>query len=67
MTILAQHFVLSQQQALDGTHQRAALTGQVIGSLTLEGGLKQIACADTDTEGDGLLLSLAVSVLIDSL
>ena len=67
MAVLAQHLILSQQQSLDGTHQRAALTGEVRGGLALEGGLEQVAGTDADTEGEGLLLGLACSVLVDGI
>ena len=65
--MLAQHFILGQQQSLDGTHQRATLTGEVAGCLALEGGLKQVAGSDADAEGDGLLLGLAAGILIDGI
>ena len=67
MTILAQHFILSQQQALDSTHQTSALTSQVAGSLALESGLKQVTGTDTNTESQRLILSLARSILIDGI
>ena len=64
--MLTQHVILSLKQTLDSTHQRATLTCKVAGSLTLEGCLEQVASTDTDTKGDGLLLSLARVVLINS-
>ena len=45
MAVFAQHFVLGEQQALDGTHQRTAFAGQVGGGFLQEGGLEQVACA----------------------
>ena len=67
MTILTEHLVLSEQQTLDSTHQRAALTGKVRGSFALECGLKQVTCTDTDTKGQCLLLGLPRSVLVNGI
>lgn len=50
---------------MDTTHQAATLTVEVRVDLLLEGGLVKVAGADGDTEGDGLLLSLASDVLVD--
>jgi hypothetical protein len=50
---------------VDTTHQAATLTVEVRVDLLLEGGLVEVAGADGDTEGDGLLLSLASDVLVD--
>ena len=64
-SVLAQGLILRLEQTLDGTHQRAALTGKVRGSLALERCLEHITCTDADTEGDGLLLGVARIVLIN--
>ena len=66
MSMLTKNIVLSLQQTFDSTHQSTTLTCQVRGSLTLEGCLEQIARADTDTHSQCLLLSLARSILINS-
>ena len=50
---------------MNTTHQATALTVQVGVDLLLEGGLVEVAGADGDTEGDGLLLGLAGDVLVD--
>ena len=65
MTVFTQNFVLSQQQALNGTHQRTALTGQVGSSFTDESCFEQIAGTDTDTQCKRSVQSLACSILID--
>ena len=67
MTILAQHFILCQQQSLYGTHQRSALTGEVGCSLTLESGFKQIARTDADAKSYGAVEGTARSILIDGI
>ena len=63
--MLAEHFVLGGQDALDGAHERAALTGQVGVDLTLEVGLEEVAGTDGDTEGQGALERTAGGVLVD--
>ena len=67
MSVLAQHFVLCQQQALDSTHQRTALAGQIGCSLTLECGLEQITWTDTDTECQYFIQCLTTGILINSI
>lgn len=65
MTALAQHLVLRQEHAVNSTHQATALAVQVTVDLLLKGGLVHVACADGNTERDGLLLGLAGHVLVD--
>lgn len=62
---LTENLVLSKEHAVDTTHQAATLTVKVRVDLLLKGGLVEVAGADGDTEGDGLLLSLASDVLVD--
>ena len=50
---------------MDTAHQATTLTVKVRVDLLLEGGLVEVAGADGDTEGDGLLLGLASDVLVD--
>ena len=59
MAILAEHFVLCAEQALDGTHQRAAFACQVGNRLTLESGFEEVARADADADGQGILEGMA--------
>lgn len=62
---LTEDLVLSEEHTVDTTHQAATLTVQVGVDLLLEGGLVEVAGTDGDTHGDGLLLGLAGSVLVD--
>ena len=64
MAMRTQHFVLGGQDALDGSHQGAALTGKVGVDLTLEVGLEEVAGADGDTEGQGAVECTAGGVLV---
>ena len=66
MAVLAENLILSGKEALDGTHQRAALAGEVGGSFTLEGGLEEIAGTDADAEGDGVVQGMSGDILVDS-
>ena len=50
VSVLAQDGVLGFEDALDGAHQGAPLTGQVGVDLALEVGLEQVAGADADAE-----------------
>jgi hypothetical protein len=50
---------------VDAAHKAATLAVQVRVHLLLEGGLVEIAGADGNAEGDGLLLGLASHVLED--
>ena len=65
--MLTEYLVLSLEQAFDSTHQRTTLACEVGCSLTLEGGLEQIAGADANTESDGTLLCFSCGVLIDGI
>jgi hypothetical protein len=49
----------------DAAHQHATLAVEVRVNLLLKGGLVEVARADGDTDGDGLLLGLAGDVLVD--
>ena len=51
---------------MDTTHQASTLTVEVRVDLLLEGGLVEVAGADSDTKSDGLLLCLAGHVLENS-
>jgi len=51
---------------VDTTHQATTLTVQVGVDLLLEGGLVKVTGTDTNTESNGLLLSLASDVLENS-
>jgi hypothetical protein len=50
----------------DTAHENTTLAVEVRVDLLLKGGLVEVAGADGDTEGDGLLLGLAGDVLPDS-
>jgi len=63
---LAENLVLGEEHTVDTAHQAATLTVEVGVHLLLEGGLVQVAGADGDTHGNGLLLGLASDVLVDS-
>lgn len=65
MAALAEDLVLSEEHAVDAAHKAAALTVEVRVDLLLEGGLVEVAGANGDTHGNGLLLSLAGEVLED--
>ena len=65
--MFAEHLILCFEQSLDGSHERATLTSEVRCRLALERCLKEVASADADTKGDGFLLCLACSILIDSI
>lgn len=62
---LTQNLVLGEEHTVDTTHQAATLTVQVRVDLLLKGGLVQVAGTDGNTQGNGLLLSLASHVLVD--
>ena len=66
MAVLAEHFVLGGQDALDRAHQGAALTGEVGIDLALEIGLEQVAGTHTDAQGERALEGAAGSVLVNS-
>ena len=65
MTALTENLVLGEEHAVNTTHQAAALAVKIGVDLLLEGGLVEVARADSDTEGDGLLLGLTGDVLED--
>jgi hypothetical protein len=50
---------------VDTTHQAATLTVEVRVDLLLKGGLVEVARANGDTKGNGLLLGLASHILVD--
>lgn len=50
---------------MDTAHEAATLTVEVGVDLLLKGGLVEVAGADGNAEGDGLLLGLASDVLVD--
>ena len=51
---------------MNASHQAAALTVEIGVDLLLERGLVEVAAANSDTESDSLLFSLASDVLVDS-
>ena len=65
VAVLTENLVLSEEHAVDTTHQATTLTVQVGVDLLLEGGLVHVARADGHAESDGLLLGLAGHVLPD--
>jgi hypothetical protein len=50
---------------VDTAHEAATLAVEIGVDLLLEGGLVEVAGADGNTEGNGLLLGLASHVLVD--
>ena len=50
---------------MDTTHQAATLTVEVGVDLLLEGSLVEVTAANSNTKGNGLLLSAASDVLVD--
>ena len=40
--MFAQHFVLGEEQSLDGSHERAAFASEVADGLALECGLEKV-------------------------
>ena len=48
---------------MDGTHQDTTLTDEIRVDFLVESGLIQITSADTDTESDSAVLSLARDIL----
>lgn len=62
---LAEDLILSKEHAVDTTHEAATLTVEIGVDLLLEGGLVEVARADGDTKGNGLLLGLASDILVD--
>lgn len=65
VAVLAEDLVLSEEHTVDTAHQAATLTVKVRVDLLLEGGLVEVAGADGNTHGDGLLEGLAGDVLVD--
>ena len=63
---LAQDLVLSEEHAVNTAHKAATLAVQIGVDLLLEGCLVEVARADSNTHGNGLLKGLASDVLIDS-
>lgn len=62
---LTENLVLGEEHTVDTAHQAATLTVKVRVDLLLKGGLVEVAGADSDTEGNSLLLGLASDVLED--
>ena len=62
---LAEDLVLSEEHTVDTAHEAATLTVKVRVDLLLESGLVQVAGANGDTHGNGLLLGLASHILED--
>lgn len=67
MAVLTKHFVLSQQQTLDSTHQRTALAGQVGINLALESRFKQVTGTDTDTDGQRAVFGTTRCILVNGI
>lgn len=65
VAVLTENLVLGEEHTVDTAHEAATLTVEVRVDLLLEGGLVEVAGADGDTEGDGLLEGLAGDVLVD--
>lgn len=65
MTALTEDLVLGKEHAVDTTHQATTLAVEIGVDLLLEGGLVEVARADSDTESDGLLLGLTGDILED--
>lgn len=65
MTALTEDLVLGKEHAVDTTHQATALAVEIGVDLLLEGGLVEVARADSDTESDSLLLGLTGDILED--
>jgi hypothetical protein len=66
LTISSEDFILSLEETLNGTHQNTTFTDEIRVNLLGEGGFIKVARADTNTEGDGALLSFAGSILENS-
>jgi hypothetical protein len=65
VALLTENLVLGEEHTVNTSHQATTLTVQVGVDLLLKGSLVKVAGADGDTEGDGLLLSLASNILED--
>lgn len=65
VAVLTENLVLGEEHTVDTAHEAATLTVEVRVDFLLEGGLVEVAGADGDTEGDGLLEGLAGDVLVD--
>lgn len=57
---------MSLEETLDGTHQDTTLTDEIRVDFLVEGGLIQVSGTNTDTKGNGALLSLAGGILENS-
>ena len=66
MTIFTQHFILSQQQSLNGSHQCTTLTCQVRINFTFESSFKQITRTNTDTQCNHSIPCFTCCILEDS-
>ena len=67
VAVLAEHLILRCKESLDGSHQRAALAGQIGDSLTLDGRLKQISRANADADGQRLIERPPADILVDGI
>ena len=67
VAVLAEHFVLGEEEALHGAHEGAALAGEVAHCLAPEGGLEEVAGADADAQGEGFFEGAAAGVLMDGI
>lgn len=65
VAVLAEDLVLGEEHTVDTAHEAATLAVKVTPDLLLEGGLVEVAGADGNTHGDGLLEGLAGDVLVD--
>ena len=65
MSALPQHLVLGGEDALDGAHQGAALSGKIAVYFLLEIGFEKVATANGDAEGDDAFEGAAGGILMD--
>ena len=66
MSVFAESFVLCEEEALDGAHERAAFAGEVTGGFAFEISFEEIAGADAYAEGKHFVCGVTGSILIDS-
>lgn len=66
VALLAENLVLGEEHTVDTAHKAASLTVEVRVDLLLKGGQVHVSGADGNTEGGGLLESLASDILVDS-
>lgn len=63
MATLSENLILGKEHAVDAAHQAASLSVEIRVDFLLECGLVEVATADSDTEGNGLLFGLAGDIL----